>query len=227
MLPSQDGAIHSAAGPSLYDECLTLNGCSTGSAKLTSGHGLPCKYIIHAVGPIYQRAKRESPSRPAELLTSCYRTSLELAAAKGGSIAFSCLSTGVYGYPSGEAAKAAIGEVRRWLEEEEAKGRQRLDRVVFCCFEAKDDRVYKEWLPYVTFLFSRFPTVSANILLTQQDIPTNRIRTLDRLKFRRDLRSSCLRIFRSKRTFRQRTSIQETQKRHGRSRQRVGGSREP
>jgi len=142
----QDGAIHSAAGPSLLHECRALNGCSTGSAKITSAHALPSKYIIHAVGPIYYRAKRQSEDRPAELLTSCYRTSLQLAAEKGGSIAFSCLSTGVYGYPSGEAAAVAAREVRRFLEED---NEGRLERVVLCCFEAKDERAYGEWLPYV------------------------------------------------------------------------------
>ncbi|KAK4692545.1 hypothetical protein P7C71_g4684, partial [Lecanoromycetidae sp. Uapishka_2] len=147
-----DGAIHSAAGPSLYDECKTLNGCQTGHAKITSAHELPCSYIIHAVGPIYHREGKISPSRPAELLRSCYCTSLDLAAEKGGSIAFSCLSTGVYGYPPREAAEVASKEVRRWLEEEEqnkGEGKGRLERVVFCCFEAKDERAYEKWLPKV------------------------------------------------------------------------------
>lgn len=113
---------------------------------MTSAYALPSKHIIHAVGPIYKRAKRHSESRPAELLTSCYRKSLQLAAEKGGSIAFSCLSTGVYGYPLGEAAEVAFREVRRFLEEDDGG---RLERVVFCCFEAKDVRAYGEWLPYV------------------------------------------------------------------------------
>lgn len=117
---------------------------------MTSAHDLPCSYIIHAVGPIYHRAKKQSASRPAELLRSCYKTSLDLAAEKGGSIAFSCLSTGVYGYPPMEAAEVAGKEVRQWLEEEDAKegeGKGRFERVVFCCFEAKDERAYGEWLP--------------------------------------------------------------------------------
>ena len=97
------------------------------------------------MGPIYHREKKKSPSRPAELLASCYRTSLDLAKEKGGSIAFSCLSTGVYGYPSGEAAEVACKEVRRWLEEDDEEGR--VTRVVFCCFEAKDERAYGVWLP--------------------------------------------------------------------------------
>ncbi|KAL2037572.1 hypothetical protein N7G274_009685 [Stereocaulon virgatum] len=145
-----DGAIHSAAGYSLYEECKTLDGCDTGSAKITSGYALPCNYIIHAVGPVYHRAGRVSADYPAELLRSCYKTSLDLAAEKGGSIAFSCLSTGIYGYPSGEAAEVAGKEVRRWLEEDEKReGGGRLERVVFCCFEMKDVRAYTEWLPKI------------------------------------------------------------------------------
>ncbi|KAF6232562.1 hypothetical protein HO173_009230 [Letharia columbiana] len=147
-----DGAIHSAAGPSLLSECRLLNGCPTGSAKITSAHALPSSYIIHAVGPIYHRHRKA-----ADKLRSCYRTSLELALEKGkeegqdASIAFSCLSTGVYGYPSGEAAEVAGREVRRFLEELE-EGREKeggLERVVFCIFEAKDERAYGEWLPKI------------------------------------------------------------------------------
>ena len=114
------------------------------------------------MGPIYQRTKRESDDLPAELLKGCYRTSLQLAAEKGGSIAFSCLSTGVYGYPSGEAAEVATREVRRFLTEEETRGGEgRLDRVVFCCFEQKDVRAYEEWLPYVFFPFTFSPQSSS------------------------------------------------------------------
>ena len=114
---------------------------------MTSGHDLPSKYIIHAVGPIYYREKRQSADRPAQLLRSCYDTSLALAAEKGGSIAFSCLSTGVYGYPPEEAAEVACETVRKFLEGEKGG---KLERVVFCCFEAKDEKAYKRWLPYVT-----------------------------------------------------------------------------
>ena len=154
----QDGAIHAAAGPGLYDECLPLNGCATGSAKMTSAHDLPSKHVIHAVGPIYAKAKREGgETRPRELLEGCYRTSLDLAAslgpAHGGteqdiSIAFSCLSTGVYGYPSNEAARVACRTVRDWLQNNEGKdGKGLVARVVFCCFLEKDVAAYEEWLP--------------------------------------------------------------------------------
>lgn len=101
------------------------------------------------MGPVYSSAKRESPSLPAELLAGCYEKSLELAAEKGGSIAFSCLSTGVYGYPSGEAAEVAVQVVRDWLLQEEENGKKGLERVVFCVFEEKDDRAYKALIPYV------------------------------------------------------------------------------
>ncbi|KAL8858922.1 MAG: hypothetical protein Q9178_004601 [Gyalolechia marmorata] len=139
-----DGAIHAAAGPDLLRECETLDGCDTGFAKITSAYELPSKYVIHAVGPIYSREKRKREGLQAELLASCYKTSLELAAAKRGSIAFSCLSTGVYGYPSDEAAEIACKTVRSFLESE--KG-QKLDRVVFCCFLKKDELEYQRILP--------------------------------------------------------------------------------
>ena len=143
---------------------MPLNGCATGSAKITSAHELPSKHIIHAVGPIYAKSKREGgENRPKELLEGCYRTSLDLVAGLGGSqrgqeeedgaeekpsIAVSCLSTGVYGYPSYDAAGVASQCVRKWLEEQERKeGRGKVGRVVFCCFLEKDVRAYEEWLP--------------------------------------------------------------------------------
>lgn len=102
------------------------------------------------MGPIYHQHRKA-----ADKLRSCYRTSLQLALDKGketgrsASIAFSCLSTGIYGYPSGEAAEEAGKEVRRFLEELEKEGEDGLSGVVFCIFEAKDERAYGEWLPYV------------------------------------------------------------------------------
>jgi len=138
-----DGAIHRAAGPELYTECETLDGCATGDAKITNAYDLPCRKVIHAVGPVYYVTKRQG--KHTELLQGCYRRSLEFAAENGcKSVAFSALSTGVYGYPSGEAAETAIGEVRRFLE----SGRgERLERVVFCNFMEKDERAYEKWLP--------------------------------------------------------------------------------
>ena len=116
---------------------------------MTTGHALPASYIIHAVGPVYASAKRKSATLPAELLAGCYEKSLELAAEKGGSIAFSCLSTGIYGYPSGEAAEVALRVVRDWLVKEEEEDNERIERVVFCCFESKDEKAYKALIPYV------------------------------------------------------------------------------
>ena len=143
-----DGAIHAKAGPGLFDECETLDGCETGSAKITSGYELPCEKIIHAVGPVYWKAKKKRDGLQTELLASCYRKSLELAVENDcKSIAFSCLSTGVYGYPSDEAAQVAIKEVRDWLEEKSPKEPKIMDRVIFCCFENKDMKAYEEWLP--------------------------------------------------------------------------------
>ncbi|KAF2998855.1 hypothetical protein E8E13_003534 [Curvularia kusanoi] len=138
-----DGAIHRAAGPELLDECGTLGGCETGSAKITDGYDLPADKIIHAVGPIYWNKNKDEA---AELLASCYRTSLQLAVSNGcKSIAFSAISTGVYGYPSGEASLVALETVRKFFEEGEKA--EELDRVIFCNFLGKDEDAYFENIP--------------------------------------------------------------------------------
>lgn len=138
-----DGAIHRAAGPELLDECETLDGCATGHAKITDGYELPARKVIHAVGPIYWKTKSEG--RHTQLLSGCYRKSLELCVEHGlKSIAFSALSTGVYGYPSGEASKVALETVRTFLEE--GKGDD-MERIVFCNFMQKDESAYFENLP--------------------------------------------------------------------------------
>lgn len=140
-----DGAIHRAAGRRLYNECRTLNGCDTGDAKITDGYNLPCRKVIHTPGPIYGSYKTEE--KHTSLLQSCYRRCLDLAAENGcKSIAFSALSTGVYGYPSGEAAETAIGEVKRWLEEDDDRA-AKLERIIFCSFMEKDEKAYEEWIP--------------------------------------------------------------------------------
>jgi O-acetyl-ADP-ribose deacetylase (regulator of RNase III) len=137
-----DGAIHRVAGPDLLEECETLDGCDTGSAKITNGYELPSKKVIHAVGPIYWKEK----SRSAKLLHGCYRTSLELAVEHGcRSIAFSAISTGVYGYPSDEASLVALKTVRKFLEEEGMA--EKLDRVIFCNFLQKDEDAYFKNIP--------------------------------------------------------------------------------
>ncbi len=109
-----DGAIHTAAGPGLYEECLPMGGCEFGEAKITGGHNLPAKYVIHTVGPIYGQADGNEP----EILASCYRNSLRIAMERNlKSIAFPAISTGVYAYPKPEAAAIAVKTVKEFLAE--------------------------------------------------------------------------------------------------------------
>lgn len=139
-----DGAIHRAAGHGLLEECYTLNGCHTGSAKITRGYKLPCKKVVHTVGPVYDVLEPEKSER---LLAGCYTKSLELAVANNcQTIAFSSISTGVYGYPSREAAPIAISTVRKFLEQDTGR---KIQKVVFVTFEAKDVDAYNDFLPYV------------------------------------------------------------------------------
>lgn len=109
-----DGAIHRAAGPDLVKECATLGGCETGDAKITAAYNLPCKHVIHTVGPIYKDGKHGE----ADQLTSCYSRSLEVARDNDcKSVAFSLISTGIFGYPHREAIKIAISAIEQFLAE--------------------------------------------------------------------------------------------------------------
>ena len=129
-----DGAIHRAAGPELLAECRRLGRCPTGAARLTGGHRLLAKYVIHAVGPVYETGQEGE----ADLLRSCYRESLRLAAQNAlWTIAFPCISTGVFGYPKREASQIATEETLSWLRNNEYPR-----QVTFCCYEREDADLY-------------------------------------------------------------------------------------
>lgn len=144
-----DGAIHRAAGPQLLTECRTLDGCDTGSSKITDAYRLPCKKIIHTVGPVYDDL---SPERSEAALRASYKTSLELAIQHGlKTIAFPAISTGIYGYPSRDAARVACETVAFVLENDDGDAKK-LDKVVFVTFEEKDVQAYNRALPCVSFV---------------------------------------------------------------------------
>ncbi|MFC7295075.1 O-acetyl-ADP-ribose deacetylase [Marinobacter aromaticivorans] len=133
-----DGAIHRAAGPELRQECQRLQGCNTGEARITGGYRLPAKHVIHTVGPVWNGGA----DREAELLASCYRESLRLAVSAGlRSIAFPCISTGIYGFPAEPAARIAVQTVQEFVA-----SAPELEEVVFCCFSDEDLRLYQHAL---------------------------------------------------------------------------------
>jgi O-acetyl-ADP-ribose deacetylase (regulator of RNase III) len=128
-----DGAIHKAAGKGLLEECRTLGGCETGQSKMTNAYNLPCKKVIHTVGPVWYGGNHNE----RELLASCYDTAMKLAEDNHlRSIAFSCISTGVYGFPKAEAAQIAIQVLTKHIEEG-------FDgEVIVCCFTDEDAKYY-------------------------------------------------------------------------------------
>lgn len=134
-----DGAIHRAAGRELLAECRTLNGCATGQAKITGAYNLPCKYVIHTVGPVWGGGRYNEP----ELLASCYRNSLKLAMEKGiRTIAFPSISTGVYSYPLTQAAEIAVKAVRGFVAEHPDV----LDEIVWVLFDPYTKAAYDKAL---------------------------------------------------------------------------------
>jgi O-acetyl-ADP-ribose deacetylase (regulator of RNase III) len=134
-----DGAIHRAAGPELLAECRQLGGCPTGEARITRGYRLAATFVIHTVGPVWRGGSSGEPTQ----LESCYRNSLALAVENGvTTIAFPCISTGIYGYPPADAAMIAVASTRKFLS-----GTDHDIRVLtFCCFSADDLGVYGKLL---------------------------------------------------------------------------------
>ena len=137
-----DGAIHRAAGPKLLEECRKLHGCNTGEAKLTSAYNLPCRYVIHTVGPVWSGGSRNE----AKLLADCYRNSLQTAVDHGiRRVAFPSISTGVYSYPLQEAAEIAVAAVKEFIEGHPGE----LDLVEWVLFDQSTYDAYKRSAAYM------------------------------------------------------------------------------
>ncbi len=133
-----DGAIHRAAGPGLLEECRTLNGCPTGQAKITSAYNLPCKFVIHTVGPVWKGGQYGEE----HLLASAYMNPIRIAEnMKLKTIAFPNISTGIFGYPKELAARTAIAAVREGLRQAKI-----LEKVIFCIFDRENMEIYRREL---------------------------------------------------------------------------------
>lgn len=132
-----DGAIHRAAGPELLFECRLLGGCKTGQAKMTKGYNLPCDYVIHTVGPVWNGGKH----REEELLADCYYHSMQLAVENNiRTIAFPSIATGIYRFPVEKAAKIAIGTVGKFVKENAGC----IDMVEWVLFDENTEKIYRE-----------------------------------------------------------------------------------
>ena len=132
-----DGAIHRAAGPELLAECRTLHGCKTGQAKLTKAYKLPCKYVLHTVGPVWNGGSLNEE----EKLADCYKNSLALAVENNiRTIAFPSISTGIYRFPVERAAKIAVATVKAFLQENPDK----IDEVLWVLFDEKTESIYEK-----------------------------------------------------------------------------------
>lgn len=133
-----DGAIHRAAGPELLEECRALGGCETGDAKITNGYQLPARYVIHTVGPVWHGGDKGEP----EALASCYRRCMELAIEHQlQSLAFPCISTGVYRFPAERAAQIAVTTVQSLMTDPSP-----LQEIYFSCFSETDLHIYQKLL---------------------------------------------------------------------------------
>ena len=133
-----DGAIHRAAGKGLLEECMSIGGCETGSAKITDAYDLPARYVIHTVGPVWHGGDRNEPG----LLSSCYKNSLTIAAEKGiESIAFPAISCGAYRFPVAKACSIALHEVKHFMQSNDV-----IKRVLFVCFNPKVEKEFNKLL---------------------------------------------------------------------------------
>lgn len=133
-----DGAIHKAAGNGLLAECIKLNGCATGEAKITLGYNLPTKYVIHTVGPVWKGGNNNEP----KLLSNCYKNSLELAVNNNiKSIAFPAISCGIYGYPKADAAEVAIQTIRKFLQNNNS-----IKEIYLVSFDSEMKQIYEKIL---------------------------------------------------------------------------------